>query len=274
MKFLKLKLNGVPESKNGVVIRWALVIDNEQDLAQYHGHDAYCNMQSFMSLERYPNGGGIKTSHLGATDTRSLSMVRMIQAKQITLAEGEKMYPIIEVAKITDQKYLSMLKYILNYGAIRINHAGGWCGLASFMSTWNAEILEEVNKDSIGFPVDDDAIQADTIILENAHPEYKYSSDKLAKDIISNCGTIATIYNLKEVDRDYVFKCLSNCKNVLIQSQLQDENQIGAFMGLFSLLKRKNVYLLLDKENEGKIRHHKSFSQLNSIHNIVFKNNW
>jgi hypothetical protein len=270
MKFLKLKLNGVPESKNDVVVKWVLVIDNEQDLMQYHQHDAYCNMQSFMSLEREPNGGGIKTSHLAAVDTRSLSMVRMIQAKQITLAEGEKMYPIIEVAKITDQKYLSMLKYILNYGAIRINPAGGWCGLQGFIKTWNAEILEEVNKDSIGFPTDDDAIQADTIILENAHPEYSGYVNRLAKNTITNCGTVATIYNLKEVDRDYVFKCLSNCKNILIDSQLQDESQVEDFIKLFSLLKRKNVYLLLDKENEGKIRSNKLFSRLNDIHNIVF----
>ena len=273
MKFLKLKLNGVPESKTGIRISWSLVIDNEQDLMQYHQHDAYCNMQSFISLEREPNGGGIKTSHLGAADTRSLSMVRMIHAKQSTLAEGEKMYPIIEVAKITDQKYLSMLKYILNYGAIRINPAGGWCGLSSFISTWNAEILEEVNKDSIGFPTDDDAIQADTIILENAHPEYSGYVNRLAKDTITNCGTVAAIYNLKEVDKDYVFKCISNCKNVLIQSQLQDESQLESFMQMFQKFNKKNIYLVLDNENQKKVKTHKLFEQLSNIHNIVFTKN-
>lgn len=279
MKFLKLRLKNVPQD-NGFakpnikddLDRWCLVIDNEEDLKAYHEVDAYANMETFMSLEREKDGS-IRTSHVGAASTRAISMVRVLGAKQSCLEEGEKMYPIIEVAKYTDQKYLAMYRHIKIHGAIQINPAGGWCGLQGFIKTWDAEILEEIEKKSAGFPVEDEVLKADTLVLENAHPDYFGSnSEWSAKKLVPDCGSVKTIYHLREVDTDYVFKCVENCKNVFISTELQNEKQLDTFIYMFSkVTSKKNIYLQMSKENEEKVKAHPLFSKIN--HHITFLNN-
>ncbi len=271
-KFIKLKLNGLPKDEADYAISWRLVIDNVEDLNKYHALDATLNMEAFIGMEREKDGT-IRLSHTGASPTRAIALQRCLQSTINCLPEGEKAYPIIEVAKITDKKYLGMLKTITNYGAIQIGEAGGYCPLDMFIKTWNGEILEEIEKESFGFPTNDAALQADTIILENSHKDYIWSGkeENVSKDI-PDAGVVKTIFNLREVDGAYIMKCISNCKNVVIETQLQDDSQLDSFMGMFKMVSRKNIYLYVDKEVESRIRNHKHFAENSSIHNIKFLN--
>jgi len=267
-KFIKLLLKDIP--KVGNEIQWRLVIDDIETLNKYHSLDATLNMEAFMTMEREPNGGDIKLSHTGAAPTRAIMLQTYLQAKIMTTPANEKVYPIIEVASLTDRKYLAMFKYILSHGAIQINPSGGYCGLESFINTWNADILEELEKDDFGFPIEEDIILADTIILENSHPDYASSGEWKANKFVANPGTIKTIYHLREMDATYVFKCVTACKNVVIESQLLDNSQLDSFIKMFLNVPGKNIYLILSKENEIKIKSHPLYEQANAIHNIHY----
>lgn len=267
-KFVKLNLHNIPGK--GDDIQWRLVIDNLEDLNRYHSLDATLNMEAFMAMEREPNGGPIKLSHTGAQPTRQIALQTYIHSKVMTTPVGQKVYPIIEVAQLTDKKYLGMFKYVSQYGAIAINPAGGYCDLSSFIKTWNADILEWVEKDDFGFPVDDAILEADTIILENSHPDYKTYGEWQAAKKVPNAGVIKTIYHLREVDRTYVFQSLKGCKNVVIESEIMDAEQLNGFFKMFLNLPRKNVYLFVREENRAKITDHPDYTQATTLHNIQF----
>lgn len=268
-KFVKLKLNGLPKD-DSPNIQWRMVIDNLKDLEKYHLLNATLNMEAFMTMER-DNSGNIMLSHTGAAPTRAIVLQRLLHAKINCTPEGEKIYPLIEVASITDKKYLGIFKYISNHGAIQMNTSGGYCGLNDFIKTWDAEILEEIEKADFGFPIDDAPMKADTIVLENSHKDYvgSWFHSDIKKDV-PDCGEIQTIFNLREVDHTYLFRCLSLCKNIVAITQLQDEGQLHSFMGLFKRLPAKNVYLYVDKDVKARITKHEDFNQNNNIHNIKF----
>lgn len=269
-KFIKLKLNGIPGV--GTDIQWRMVIDNIDDLKEYHSLNGTLNMEALMSMERDVNGN-IMISHIGAAPTRHIALQRVLHCKINAAKEGEKIFPIVEVAKITDEKYLNMLKFLNNHGSIQMNEAGGYCGLDAFIKTWDAEILEEIEKKSLGFPVTDAAIKADTLILENSNVEYSggYLETKVKHDI-KNHGDIQTIYNLREIDTEYLIKCISLSKNIVIKTQLVDDNQFSLFMKMFKTIPGKNIYLYVLKEVENKIRTHEDFYNNSLIHNISFIN--
>ena len=267
-RFVKLKLKELPKSEKEYDIRWTLVIDNKSDLDKYHEIDAHANMEMFLNIER-DDDGDIKLSHTAAAPTRGIAIQRMLQAKIMSTPEGETIYPIIEVANYTDKKYLSMLKYITEHGAIQINSTGGYCGLQSFINTWDAEVLEDIEKDSFGLPVEDAVFDADTVILENSHKDYTSIEDS-AKRHIKNPGVVRAIYNLMEVDKSYILKCLSHCNNVFIRSELQNDKQVNEFSEMFCLVSKKNIYLQLSEEGQLKIKSLKIFKTLSVKHNIIF----
>lgn len=270
-KFIKLKLNGLPKSET-TDIHWRMVIDNMGDLKEYHSLNATLNMEAFMTLERDDNDN-IALSHLGPASTRQTVLHRYLRAKIDCTPKGEQVYPLIEVAQLTDKKYLAMLKFLMTKGAIQINEAGGYCGLQDFIKTWDGEILEEIEKDSFGFPVSDAAIEADTLILENAHVEYcgNYLESRV-KENIENVGSIKTIYNLREIDATYLMQCISVCKNVVIQTQLQDDSQLSSFMKMFKRIPHKNIYLYVSEKIEQRIKSHEDFAANSTVHNIIFIN--
>lgn len=270
-KFIKLKLNGLPNDATPD-IQWRMVIDNLDDLNKYHSLNATLNMEAFMTMER-DSGNNIMLSHTVAAPTRAIVLQRLLHAKINATPEDEQVYPIIEVANITDKKYLGMLKCITTHGAIQMNAAGGYCDLRSFIKTWEAEVLEKIEKPDFGFPVDDAPLKADTIILENSHQDYVGTwFDSTVKKDVDTLGEVQTIFNLREVDHIYLFKCLSLCKNIVTRTQLQDNNQLNQFMVMFKRLPSKNVYLYVNKEVEGRIRKHEDFVENNYIHNIKFIN--
>jgi len=267
-KFIKLRLRNIPKKLNEE--QWRMVIDNKKDLDDYHSLNAVLNMEAFMTMERDENGD-IALSHTGAAPTRAIVLQRLLHTKITTTPAGEKIYPIIEVAKFTDAKYLGMLRFIENFGAIQMNAVGGYCGLKSFIETWDATIVEEIEKSDFGFPIEDAVIKADTIVLENSHKEYTgdYIEQK-AKREIKDSGDVKTIYNLREMDKRYLFKCISGCKNVVIQTQAQDEQQLTDFLTMFGKMPRKNIYLYVSESTKNKIQSHPLFTVNNTIHSVNF----
>lgn len=261
-KFINLNIDGE--------CQWRLVIDNVNDLEKYHQFNATQNMRAFMGMERDAHGN-IALSHTGAAPTRQIGLQRLLHNSIMCAPEGTKVYPLIEVAKFTDQKYLSMLKFITNNGAIQMNEAGGYCGLNDFIKTWNAEVVAEIETPGFGFPTSDAAIEADTIILENSCRDYSgsYIVSDVKKDV-KDCGTIETIYSLNEVDSRWLFRCISNCKNVVAATELQDDSQLNSFMTLFGQLKGKNIYLYVSKSVKSMIQKHPEFAKNKELHNIYF----
>jgi hypothetical protein len=248
MKFVKLRLHNVPQK--GTIEEWRMVIDNLSDLGKYHDLDAYLNATALVDVEG---------SKHHAISQRGSAISRMIELKH----EGS---PVCIVAEMTDKKYLGMERHILKGNTLAISNGGSWCLLDGYISTWNAEVLATIEKDDIGFPVDEDVINAETIILENSDKSIPF---KNLYNIVGD-GTVAAICNLKQIDVAYVLKAINNCKNVFIESQLIDDNQIDDFMKLFSTVKRKNIYLSLTDGGKEKIKSHCLFEKNSEIHNIVF----
>lgn len=268
-KFIKLKLNDIPDKSEA--IQWRLIIDNIADLDNYHSLNATLNMEAFMTMERNDNGR-IALSHTGAAPTRHLVIQRLLNLAIDTTPIGEKVYPIIEVAKMSDAKTNGMLKYITTIGAIQVNEAGGYCGLDDFIKTWDAEILETIEKLDYAFPLTNIVLSADTIILENSPKNFSSSIEKRVQKEISDSGVIKTIYNLREIDSAYLIKCIGNCRNVIIETQAQSKQQVNLFMQLFQHVASKNIYLYVSKDVENRIKNHADFNINNNTHKIIFNN--
>lgn len=263
-RFEKLQLHNVPDTKGNTKTSWGLVISSEEELLKYHNYDAHANANAFMGLER-DKDGRIITSHVGPTSGRQLALLKMLQVKEMTAAQEEMVYPIVEVAKLTDGKFLSMLKLITTVGAVRINVNSGYCLNHDFKQTYNADVLEVIEKDSFAFPVDDEALKVDTLCLENGVQGYTYCD---IKKQVKNAGSIATIYNLREVDKEYIFKSLQNAKNVFIQSSFLDHQQVEEFLQLFAKLEPKKVYLQGSDDGFSRLMQNPMFFTLSEKHDI------
>ena len=208
--------------------------------------------------------------HLGGTAGRDICLNTLIKLSVDALKEGEKLYPLIEVARITDRKYANMLQ-LLKSEAIQINPAGGYCGYDTYIKTWNAIVIESLVKDDFGFPVESDVIKAKTIILENSHPDFGNYEEYYVKELnIKNVGSCATIFNLKEIDRNYIFECLKNAENIIIPTEAQDKEQLNGFMKLFLSLPKKNIYISCEPKTKAKITSHELFVENSKIHDIKF----
>ena len=269
-KFLKLKLNNCKEAD----VCWKLVISNIDEFTSWCEYDAHANMNAFISLidkcneELKFRNLSAAIAHAGGLSSRESglgSIISMATYKN----KDEKIYPILEVAKITDLKHQGILKAILRGNDIAIASNGSWTTLDSFMSTWKCEILSEIEKDDFGFPLDYE-LNADTIVLENApNTFHKYISERV-QEIIKDAGNVGFIYNLKEIDSKFVFKAIYNAKNIYIESQFEDEKQISSMAKLFLSVERKNVYIKCSKNAANLLKSHPAYDSLFNHHNIYF----
>ncbi len=266
MKFVKLNLKTSRDPKHA--IQWNMIIDNIEDLKAYHNLEATLNAEAFLDLGKTKRAG-----HLGDDNPRMLVIDSLLKIKAHR-QDGEKTYPIIEVAKLTDQKYLSMLRLLSNGETIRVNKAGGYCTLDGFLETWGGEIIETIEKDDIGFPIDEEVIKCDTLILENSFNFYAGNDFKKELKILlgEKVGTIGVINSLRTIDKAYIIKALLNAKNVYISTQLLDDKQLDDFMTLFSNLPSKTVFLRMFGDKIEQLKAHPLFEVNNNIHKIVFFN--
>lgn len=186
----------------------------------------------------------------------------------------EKIYPILEVAKINDLKQAAILKAIRRGDTVAIRDNGmGWSILKTFMETWDAEIVKEVVKDKFSFPIEDEAIKAQTIVLENAPKDdwkYKCISERV-KEMVADAGDISFIFSLKEVDERYVFKAIMNATNIYIESEFEDENQVSYMANAFMNIPQKNIYIRAGDSAQKRLFNNPLYQQAAGKHNITVK---
>ena len=279
-KFVKLELNTLKGKK----VQWRLVIETEQDFFKYHKLDVENNTMAFISMDKKKDNDGvihflpedaevmIQKGHTGGLPTSQMTVARYINAVINSKPQGEKVFPIVELSKLHEKKGLGMLRYIQEHGAIQLNEAGGWSGFDSFVKQWNGRVLDVIEKRDFGFPLDGEILTADTIILENAYMPNCENSLFYKLDGRKGLGVIRTIHSLKEVDREWVGKCIYACKNVALRSQLMDDEQLDGFMKMFLKMPPKNIILFLDAQATDKLKAHPLFSQNNKLHNIEINN--
>ncbi len=202
---------------------------------------------------------------------REQGIARMLAAKMASTPEGEKVYPMFEIANSLDKKFDVMANYIQKYGqTIMINSAGGWCDLEGYIDMHKVTILETVEKERGGFPVDDEALNVETLILENASRPDNLFVNETVKQQFPNTS-IGTITNLKEIDERYVYKCICNAKNIAVTTQAQDEDQINAFVQMFLAIKeRKNIFIATTEEGKERITSNPNYKNVTDNHTIQF----
>ncbi len=265
MKYVKLRLPSVPGNlpgKTQVIESWHVVIDNLEDLFKYAKLDVELYTQAYLNTHK-TSEGKFEVSH--ENDTRVQVVATMMNIRIAGTPEGQKIYPLVELADIMDKKTLAMAKLIDRVGAIRINEVGGYCGYDSFVETWNAEVLQTIVKDTVGFPIESDALNAKTLILENQRV-----SSTFKKEVEAITGdTAACIDALKEKDLTWVMKSIHNAHTIAFETQLQDMQQLDNFMELFTKLPRKRIIISLSEWRRPKLLGHHLWETNEARHEII-----
>lgn len=265
MKYVKLKIS----HQGKITEDWHLIIDNAEDLFKYCRIDSELYAQAFVALDRNDNEEyPYDAAHQG--DIRKGVMATMLNLKTKCLKEGDKMYPIIEVAQFCDKKGQDMLDYIQRMGAIQVNQSGGYCGYDSYVNTWKAEVLQTIEKDDVGFPIDEDILKCDTLILENQDKVYSKFRD-IVKEMTNTVPAVITM--LKERDLSWVVRSIKSATTIAFNSQLQDTEQIDKFMALFASLPKKNLIISCYEHDKSKLTKHPLFEKNKNLHNIQFIHN-
>ena len=280
-KFIKLKLKNVPKSRSISAenvsddfysFSWKLVLDNRDDFFKWAEYDAEASAHAFLSLAGKNSNSKGDYTHLGGLSDREAGLATGIKLAAHA-ADGRKIYPIIEASKMNDLKQAAMLRQIMTGRTICIHGNGvGWCDLESFMRTWDAQIVEELEKEGFGFPVDSEELKAETIVLENAPKEdwrYKYMLERVKACV--ETGSIGFIFSLKEADERYVFKAMNHAKNIYIESQFEDANQISSVAkALMNISETKNLYINSSNEPIQRLKNHHDFEKVSMKHKIIF----
>jgi hypothetical protein len=245
MKFVKLLIKGEPQ--------WRLCLENVNDINFYFEIEPERMFMDYLDMceEKHPMEG------------RQKGIARVLDARIGAANEGEKIHPIIEVAKICDAKWAGMLRYI-DKDTICVNEVGGWCGLKGFIETWNAEILEERVATNIGFPID--VTRAKTLVLENNSYVSKQVLKYIKNNGIEDCAQITL---LKEKDTAMVIESIKNAETIIIESEFLDSKQVYSFLSLFLKIEPKNFVIFGNIEN---LMKYELFKENRLKHNIIFNN--
>lgn len=256
-KFVKIVL----KTNHGEETSWRLILENDEDLLKY------ANLDTELSTHAYLNSSN-KEGHIAGT--RANTIARFLEAKTGSLQEGELLIPIVSISEMLNKKYIGMHHMIQKGYSVCVNVSGGWNCLESFLKQWNGEILDMIEKPDFGFPVDVEDIIANTVVLENGSCKSSIDVTTLVNAGIK-LGNIRMINNLKEIDLSYVAKAILQSENIILRSQLIDDNQLNMFMQMFSELIGKTVYLFLDLEAETKLRSHPLFKSACADNNIFIR---
>lgn len=265
-------INTCNTNKPQEFISWGLIISDLKQLGEYHSYDVKASYNAFMTLERSTNKDAAfaySTAHLSL---RATGIAQYLNCRIMTNSmKGIRTVPLIELSKMSGDKYFAMQKCIIQGQAVRILEHGSYCDYDSFKRAWDTTVLETVDKPDFGFPVGKEVLTAQTICLENGGQGIGDNSHlSYASKLGFNSGTIATIFNLREQDMSYVFKCLEQAKNIIIPSLFVDEGQINGFMKMFTTLPSKNVYIISNPDRFEAIKNHPLYPINNTIHIISF----
>jgi len=264
MKYVKLLLN-IPDGKGNInqKTEWSLVIDNLGDLLKYARLDTKLTMSAYMRITLKSDKSGFEVAH--ENDKRVATIATLLNIKLASLSDNEKMYPLLEVACMLDLKTKGMFDYITNYGAIRINEVGGYCGLDQYIKIWNCKILETIDKEDVGFPIEKEALNAEVLILENQDKVSKSFKDKIKE--ITKCEPQLITF-LKEKDQSWIIKSIMNANTIAFTSTLTDKEQIDKFMKLFLNLPKKKIIIKTYQMDD--LLNHPSWNEIKSKHEINF----
>lgn len=266
MKFVKLRLHNVPDVVGRKTVEeWRCVISNLQDLYQYSHFEGEMMSKAFLQLERTPEGDRFEAVHILDKKVSALAVLLNIRAER--LKEGESFSPIEEVGHIFNRKIQSMEKLLLSGYQVCINSVGGFCTLDGFIEAWNAEVVETVEKEDNGFPIDNEALTASTLILEN---QEKVNSTFLAFVEHQTKTEPVVITHLKEKDQRWVYKSLVNASTLAFCSTFRDREQIDKFLTIFAGMSRKRIIIGHFGDEIKQLTSHSSYQEVAAKHDVEF----
>lgn len=262
--FRKLRMNvhGKPGEKQDV---WYMVLRSVEEVLGYLNVDAGLFAEALFTL----NKNATKT-HLAAPRERVLHISLLTAA--IT-ADGQPVFPHEVLQKLLSGKAKSMLSLLMRGEFINVNNCGGYCGHKSFCETWEAEVIDEIEKPTTYLPQDavDDLTKGEVLFLENA----ERTDIDLIRAIDNNWHRqdqkfYHKIEMLKEQDPKFILESIKGHKTIAMKSNLMDSNQITNMMRLFASddVEPKEVIIMTEFQNE--LTTHELWAFNNSKHNIKF----
>jgi hypothetical protein len=266
MKYVKILLN-IPDGRGGIkqTREWNLVIETIGDLLKYAEVNAEIAYNALFRTTLKPDNSGFEVSHID--DHRQQQVATFLNIKIASLKEGDKMHPIVELAKVLDLKTKGMLNLIQNYGPVRVNEVGGYCGLQDYIMTWNGEILETIEKEDVGFPIEKEALNADSLILEN-QGNINQSLYISVESITGHKPKAITL--MKEKDQNWVIESITNANTIAFESTFTDTEQIDNFMKLFLSMPKKRIIIKTYNSYKPVLTSHKLWEANNAKHEIIF----
>jgi hypothetical protein len=266
MKYVKLLLN-IPDGRGGKrqSIEWNLVIETIGDLLKYAEVNAELAVKALFRTERKPDNSGFEVMHID--DHRQQQVATLLNIKIANLNEGEYLHPFNELTRVLDLKTRGMFNYIQKFGAVRVNEGGGFCGLQDYLMTWNGEILETIEKEDVGFPIEAVTLNAEVLIIENQHNINKALSD--AVEAITGCKP-QVITMMNEKDQSWVIQSITNAQTIAFESTFRDEQQLDKFMKLFLSLPKKRIIIKTYPLYKNLLLTHRLWSKNNHKHEVIF----
>lgn len=266
MLFRKISVPANAHNKE-VIESWYMILRDMSDVMKYMEMDAELYAEAMIALPSQ-----IRKSHL--EKGRATVINNALQQAILAMPENEKIWPHEVVSKIVQSKFRAMCK-LLQHGDIQVNQGGGYCSHDSFLKTWNANVVEEVDKQNSFFPTDDAIVDSAILFLENAE-RVSIDFERNINDLVGyDVNTWkhekkqkTKITQLKFRDPKWVMNMISNAKTIAIQTQVINGAQIEEFMYLFSQLKDKTIYISTSAKEE--ITGHRMYKMCEAQHTIIF----
>ncbi len=219
MKFIKIHIpadNINPES-----IQWRLLLETVEDVLIYQG----CDIERMTMALLYDT--------TDKDDPKTVKLKDSIQTLCMgrTANNGKGEIPIFKLAEVIDRKTAGMIRMITEHGyTLMVNEAGGYTTLDT-LTTWKATVLETLQKSDLGFPVDNDVLKSEFLILEN-QDTMPFAVAEYIKE--NQIGNYAVLNNVVRKDLAYVVGCINNAKTIAIQSEFDSPEQIELYMRAFA----------------------------------------
>lgn len=289
MLFKQLKLENVPGLKEPS-IKWYMIIRTVEEVLQYMNIDSELMMNAMLALPENK-----AKSHLEGSRERVLDMA--FYTEVFTCEQtNTKPNPMNVLNKLIRSKAEGMFTILKNKNFVLVQENGGYCPYEGYVETWNAEILDEVEKTDCYFPTDIQPMETDLLFLENSERvpvgfendiKFDHLKQLTGKSYDSNLwNSVNTNFTngvylrkekapicyklnqLKLRDPKFVATMITKAKIIAVQTHLADSLQLEKFMQLFSTLEKKIIYIRTSYVNE--LKSHPLFEINNSKHQLIF----
>lgn len=223
--------------------RWVLSISDEEQILPYMLNETKLNMNDYFEIQSVPT-------------PRKEIITKLVDLGVQSIPQGQKMYRHEIITSYGEKKMEGMKRCLNRLGELWINELGG------YRDAFDTPVLAVVTSSRLQFPRSDMVLVGDVLFLENgASVDQDFYNAYKGTDI-SN-----TITSLREIDLDWLVKCINNHQTIAIQTQALDYDQVDKFMKLFSNLHTKTIIL---KANPDAITGHPLYTVCEKIHNVIF----